>query len=188
MNNTQCSGLEFQNGNMTFDVCYSLINHSSDRISIKGIIRPKHSNNETYACFQFYNEKRRISNSGWILDNGEENVPYYYVIDDRNLKWSDKPKYNLCTKGKIIFSTLIAEVEKRESDKPKDWEYEIILGFSWGMRSDNGTSIENIPIKNICKNRLKLLVNLLLCKYPEMNSKTMNDLIKGKTCDISGMW
>ncbi|MCL4345806.1 MAG: hypothetical protein M1496_05530 [Candidatus Thermoplasmatota archaeon] len=191
MNNTQCSGLEFQNGNMTFDVCYSLISQSSDRISIKGFIRQKLSSNETYAFFQFYKENNKINDSDWNLDNSncnKENVPYYCISNVWNFRWSDQPKYNLKTKGEIIFNTLLAEVEKTSSEESKDWKYKIILGFSWGMKSDNGTKIEKIPIQDINKNELILLIDLLRSKYPKITFGNVDNLINGKNANISGMW
>ena len=191
MNNTQCKGLEFQNGKMKFDVCYSLISQPPDKISIKGIIRPKSSNNETYAFLQFYKENSGMSGNDWNLDNfkwGKEDVPYYCTSDDWNFKWSDEPKYNLKTKGEIIFNTLVAEVEKTLSEESKDWKYKIILGFSWGMKSDNGTKIEKIPIEDIDKNELILLVELLQSKYPKTNFSIEDNLINGKNMNISEMW
>lgn len=191
MSNSQCKGLDFQTEKMTFNVCYSLVNQSSDRVSIKGIIRPKPSNNETYVFFQFYKENRKRSNSGWILDNykyDKEDVPYYCTSDTWNFKWSDKPKYDLSTKGKIIFNTFVGEVEKMGSDKPREWKYKMILGFSWGMRSNNGTTIEKIPIRNIPKKNLKRLVNLLQDSYSEANFKTQTFLIRGMNSDTFGMW
>lgn len=191
MNNTQCKGLKFQNEKMTFEVCYSLINKSLDRISIKGIIRPKNSNNETYALFQFYKENSRINNSDWILDknaSSEEDVPYYCIINYCNFNWSDKPKYNLNSKGKIIYNTFIAEVRKEGHDNPKNWKYVMILGFYWGMKSNNGTTIEKIPIKNICKWSTKVFVHKLQSKCGEANFETQEPLIRGKTSNIAGMW
>src|SRR5579875_621855 len=104
MNDPICEGLSFKSGKMSFDVCYSHLNQSSSKISIKGIIKP--SNKETYAFFQFYKEigcEKKFADK-WILDKSPKNEPYYCSSDVWGYKWSDKPKYNLGSEGKILFN------------------------------------------------------------------------------------
>ena len=64
----------------------------------------------------------------------------------------------------------------------------MLLGFSWGMMSIDGTKIEEIPIKNIDRSILKELVCLLQKKYPTASFEIENNLIEGNNSDISGMW
>jgi hypothetical protein len=56
------------------------------------------------------------------------------------------------------------------------------------MTSNDGTKIEEIPIENIDKSILKDLVGLFQKEYPEAKFEIEDDLIKGNSSDISGMW
>ena len=190
MNDGICKGLIFKSEKMTFEVCYSYINTCPDRISIKGKINPKTSNKETYVFFQFYKEIlcKKESTSEWILDKARKNSePYYCLSSVWKYKFADKPKYDCVMRGgKIIFNTFIAEVKANGNTRP--YTYKVLLGFSWGMTSNDGIKIQKIPIENIDKSRLKDLVNLLQVKYLDDKFEIENDLIKGSNSDIVGMW
>lgn len=191
MNGSRCYGLIFKNKKMTFKVCYSHINKCPNRVSIKGIIIPGALNNETYAFFQFYKEifcEKKFKDK-WIPDKrNEEDAPYCCISDSCSYKWSDGPKYNLDSTGKILFHTFITEVNKNESESYNNWKYKVLLGFSWGMMSIDDTKIEEIPIKNIDRSILKELVCLLQKRYPTANFEIANNLIEGNNSYISGMW
>ncbi|WMT49572.1 MAG: hypothetical protein RE472_01065 [Thermoplasmatales archaeon] len=164
MNGIGCYGLTFINKKMTFKVCYSHIKKCPNRVPIKGIIIPEALNNEKYAFFQFYKEIfcEKKFKSKWIPDkSNEEDAPYCCISDSCSYRWSDGPKYNLYSAGKILFHTFITEVNENGSASCNNWKYKVLLGFSWGMMSIDGTKIEEIPIKNIDRSILKELVCLL---------------------------
>ena len=191
MNGSKCYGLIFKNKKVTFEVCYSHINKCSDRVSIKGIIKPEPLNNKTYAFFQFYREINCKNEFGdkWTLDKNHINGhPYYCLSSDWDNKFSDKPKYDCNSGGIIIFNTFIAEVDRIRSTAYENWRYKLLLGFSWGMMSNDGTKIEEIPIQNIDRSILKELVDSLQSEYPEANFEIENNLIEGNNSDITGMW
>lgn len=125
--------------------------------------------NQPCAFIQFFGEFKRFSQKKWIIDTSPQdklNPPYYSLSDVWGKQWNDKPLYDLCGIGAIIFNTLFAAVDKRNKSDPKDWDYLILFGFSWGMRSRDCISVDQVPIKLVPSYRMQTFACLLRCYFP----------------------
>ena len=150
-------------------------------VSIKAELKGATSN---FAVFQFYAEFKPKFERKWIIDTKPPNmstkypVPYYCLLEQSSewgYRWSDRPTYNLCSNGIIYFNTFISKVNKNTSPDPKEWSYEVLCGFSWGMMSEDGTNINPVPIKPIPRERLQLFSCLLKCHYPKASFALVNN-------------
>lgn len=135
-------------------------------ISINATLKPAPT--KTIVFFQFYREFKPHPRNRWVIDSDPNDcVPYYSSSDLWGSQWSDGSTYDLCSKGSIIFNTFIGIPNKSNVSCPKQWSYEILCGFSWGMMSKDGVSVEPVPIKPLSSERLNLLAALLRNCFPK---------------------
>ena len=158
-------GIQIKQGKFVLRALY----FSSDtrkKVSIKAHFSEE---NQSCAFIQFFGEFKPFSQKRWIIYNNprdKHNPPYYSLSEVWGNLWCDESFYDLCAQGAIIFNTLFAFVDKRNVSDPKAWHYQILFGFSWGMRSRNGISIDNVPIKLVPSYRMQTFACLLQCYYP----------------------
>lgn len=169
MNTNLPDGIKFKYNKIIVRVWYYNSSDPGRKVLIKSVLNDKKNN---YAYIQFYGEFKPRHEKKWIIDNEPNriNPPYYSIIGPESTwkdKWSDQPLYDLGSIGTIIFNTILAKVDKASSQDPKVWRYNILFGFSWGLKSKNGLNINAIPIKKLPLQRLKILLCLLKCYYPE---------------------
>ena len=167
-------GIQIKEGKFVLRALY----FSSDtrkKVSIKAQFSEE---NQSCAFIQFFGEFKPFSQKKWIIDNNprdKHNPPYYSLSDICRNHWSDEPFYDLRAQGAIIFNTLFAVVDKRNVSDPKAWHYQILFGFSWGMRSRDCKLIDNVPIKLVPSYRMQTFVCLLKCYYPNGSFILSND-------------
>ena len=167
MNSNSTSNKKITVCNGTLIVGYSNSKSRPRSVSIKAELK---NTTSTFAIFQFYAEFKPSLEKKWILDLNPNDIkaPYYSLLDQDShwgYKWSDNPIYDLCSSGTIYFNTFLAEVNKLSKTDPREWNYKILCGFSWGVVSRDGNNIKPIAIKSIPQQRLGLFTCFLGCHY-----------------------
>jgi hypothetical protein len=162
----------------TLKVWYSKLQHRKS-ISIKAKFDPNPK--KTYLFFQFYSEFKPWLEKKWILDRNPQDKrlsPFCASSDEYGLineNWSDEPFFDLCSIGSMIFYTFFAIADETGCTDPKQWSYEVLCGFSWGMMSEDGTKINPIPVKGLGNERVKFLINLLRLNFPNGSFRPSKD-------------
>ena len=151
----------------SLNICYLTVDH---RMSISIEAELSNAPTKTIVFFQFYGEFKPGLERKWILDRSlhdRQRSPFYSSSDLWRQKWSDRPMYDLCSIGSIIFNTFIGVADKSSGSDPKKWSYEILCGFSWGLMSKDGVKVNPIPMKLLTSERLHLLTRVLEAYFPE---------------------